>query len=173
MKTITTGRIYKRWCTTIATTIVIASTIIIPGLAQAVTDNTTMTTDMAAHKNDVVVNPQRDAVAIRGYDPVAYFTELKAVKGSDEFSHKWLGDKWLFKNEKNKQLFISDAMGYMPNYGGYCSFDPVSAGHGHDIDPTAWRIVNNKLYLFYSEEIAGENMDATEWQKVKAGLAAE
>lgn len=130
---------------------------------------------MVSHEADVVneeVQKQKTSLAaIEGYDPVAYFTELKAVKGFDEISHEWLGDKWLFSSEKNKQLFVMDAMAYMPNYGGYCSYDPVTEGHDHDVDPRVWRIVNDKLYLFYSEQTAGQKMHADEWKKVKAGLA--
>jgi hypothetical protein len=120
-----------------------------------------------------VQKQETDQAAIEGYDPVAYFTELRAIKGSDEIHHEWLGDKWLFSSEKNKQLFVMDAMAYMPNYGGYCSFDPVSAGHDHNVDPAIWRIVNDKLYLYYSEQTAGQNMHADEWKKVKAGLAQQ
>jgi hypothetical protein len=134
-------------------------------------------TTMDAHENDVVKKDIQkrtiEQTAIEGYDPVAYFTELRAVKGSDEISHEWLGDKWLFSSEKNKKLFVMDTMAYMPNYGGYCSFDPVSAGHDHNVDPTVWRILNDKLYLYYSEQTAGQKMHADEWKKVKAGLAQQ
>jgi hypothetical protein len=30
-------------------------------------------------------------VAIMGYDPVAYFTQGRPMKGSEEFAHEWLG----------------------------------------------------------------------------------
>jgi len=134
-------------------------------------------TTMDTHENDVIKKDTQQRAtgqfAIEGYDPVAYFTELRAVKGSEEFSHEWLGDQWLFSSEENREFFIMDAMAYMPNYGGYCSFDPVSAGHDHDVDPTVWRILNDKLYLYYSEQTAGQKMHADEWRKVKAGLAQQ
>ena len=110
-------------------------------------------------------------LAIDGYDPVAYFTQLQAVKGSPEITHEWLGTTWLFINEENKKLFVADSMRYMPNYGGYCSYDPMNLGHDHEVDPTAWRIVNDKLYLFYSERTAGQKLPADEWEQVKAGLS--
>ncbi len=138
-------------------------------LAQAQTGNAE-NTEMATHEKNSTVSQPHDTVAIQGYDPVAYFKILKAVKGSEEFSHEWMGDKWLFANEEHKKLFINDTMHYMPNYGGYCSFDPVSLGHEHEIDPTAWRILNEKLYLFYSDVTAGQKMHADEWKQVKAGL---
>ena len=59
----------------------------------------------------------------------------------------------------------------MPNYGGYCSYDPITAGHDHNVDPTAWRIVDDSLYLFFSEETADHAMPEEKWEKVKNGLA--
>ena len=165
MKTITSAKIYKKYPVIIA--IAISGSIF--SLAQAQTDNTAM----ASHENDTAVSQPQDTVAIQGYDPVAYFKNLKAIKGSDEFSHEWMGDTWLFTNAEHKKLFVDDTMRYMPNYGGYCSSDPVSLGHGHDIDPTAWRIVNEKLYLFYSDVTAGQKMHADEWKQVKVGLAEQ
>ena len=167
MRTKPSRRNFNKWFIITSFSTALFGTAFTPGLAQTVTENDTM----ASHDDDIAVNPQRDSVAIQGYDPVAYFTELEAKKGSEEISLEWLGDTWLFSNEENKNLFAGDTMRYMPNYGGYCSYDPVSAGHGHAIDPTAWRIVNDKLYLFYSEMTAGQKMESDEWQQVKAGLA--
>jgi len=118
-----------------------------------------------------IQNAAADPHAIEGYDPVAYFEMQKSVKGSESFSHDWLGKQWLFANSKHRDLFVADPMSYMPNYGGYCSYDPVSAGHDHKIDPTAWRIVDNELYLFYSSKEANHAMPTEEWDKVKAGLS--
>lgn len=109
--------------------------------------------------------------AIEGYDPVAYFEMVKAVKGSESISHGWLGKKWLFVNEDHKALFSADPISYMPNYGGYCSYDPYKYGHNHKIDPTAWRIVDGELYLFFSEKKANHAMPTEKWAKVKAGLS--
>ena len=114
---------------------------------------------------------ETEELAIDGYDPVAYFTMLQASKGSAEINHEWMGSKWQFVSEEHKKLFVADAMRYMPNYGGYCSYDPMNLGHDHEVDPTAWRIVDGKLYLFYSEQTAGDDMPAHEWEQVKAGLA--
>lgn len=110
-------------------------------------------------------------LAIRGYDPVAYFTMVEAVKGSEEISHEMLGYTWLFVSPEHKALFVDDPMSYMPNYGGYCSYDPVSLGHDHRVDPTAWRVVDDKLYLYFSDVTANHAMPTEKWQKVKAGLS--
>jgi len=92
-------------------------------------------------------------VAIQGYDPVAYFTERKAIKGSERHSHKWLGVVWRFANEQHKQLFIASPQTYAPQYGGHCASGlAIHGGLTKDIDPEAWAIIDNKLYLNYSKE---------------------
>lgn len=143
---------YKRVTTLLAATVlVLGTTFIFLGAASAASGT--------------------DDLAIEGYDPVAYFTMLQATRGSPEITHKWFGHQWQFSSEEHKALFVADAMRYMPNYGGYCSYDPLSLGHDHVVDPTAWRIVDDKLYLFYSERTAGHAMPMDKWQKVKAGLS--
>ena len=50
----------------------------------------------------------RGNLAIRGYDPVAYFTDEKAVKGSRDFSHDWQGATWRFASAENRDLFAAE-----------------------------------------------------------------
>jgi hypothetical protein len=157
---------YTNYPAYVVSFIVFICSIAIPGLVQA-TGDMVENISQITHVESIENHP---TIAIGGYDPVAYFTQLKAAKGSEDFSHEWLGDKWFFVNEEHKALFITDSMRYMPNYGGYCSYDPVSSGHGHDVDPTVWNIVNDKLYLYYSEEIAGQILNVHDWAQVKAGL---
>jgi len=87
--------------------------------------------------------------AIRGYDPVAYFTEKKPVEGKKAFSHKWKGATWYFSSERNRDLFRADPEKYAPQYGGYCAY-AVSQGYIASIVPEAWKIVDGKLYLNFS-----------------------
>lgn len=90
--------------------------------------------------------------AIRGYDPVAYFTEGKPVKGSDEFSYDYKGTTWLFASAENKRAFEEKPEKYAPQYGGYCAW-AVSQGYTASIDPDAWTIVDGRLYLNYSKSV--------------------
>ena len=95
-------------------------------------------------------------LAIMGYDPVAYFTEHRAVKGSEEISYNWLGAEWVFSNEEHKKLFSENPVKYAPQYGGHCA-DGVAYGVVSTyIDPQAWRIIEGKLYLNYDQESAVE-----------------
>jgi hypothetical protein len=98
------------------------------------------------------VNKTSDGVAIKGYDPVAYFINGKPVKGSRDFEYVWIGAKWRFSTAGHKDLFIKDPDKYAPKYGGYCAY-AVSQGTTADIDPEAWSIVAGKLYLNISKKI--------------------
>ncbi|PSH63728.1 hypothetical protein CU103_15625 [Phyllobacterium sophorae] len=88
-------------------------------------------------------------VAIKGYDPVAYFTQHQAMQGSAKYSHQWLGATWHFASAENRDLFAADPAKYAPQYGGYCA-DGVSFGTvTTNVDPKAWRIIEGKLYISY------------------------
>jgi YHS domain-containing protein len=65
------------------------------------------------------INKNWKGLAIKGYDPVAYFTLGKPVKGKKEFEYKWQDARWRFSNEDHLNLFKSDPEKYAPQYGGY------------------------------------------------------
>jgi len=92
------------------------------------------------------------SVAIKGYDPVAYFTENRPVKGSDKLSYSWNGADWHFSSEDNLEKFKSDPEKYAPQYGGYCAY-AVSQGETAPIEPDQFTLVNGKLYLNYNKSI--------------------
>ncbi len=98
------------------------------------------------------------SVALSGYDPVAYFTQKAAVKGSDEFKMTWNGAEWHFANAADLAAFKANPAKYAPQYGGYCAW-AVSQGYTASGDPTVWKVVNDKLYVNYNAEV-GEK-----WQK--------
>ena len=115
--------------------------------------------------------------AIRGYDPVAYFTEGKPVKGKPLFTHDYDGATWQFASEANRDAFAADPARYAPQYGGYCAW-AVSQGYTASVDPDAWKIVDGKLYLNYSRsvqrrwerDIPGHIAKAdTNWPGIKSG----
>jgi len=125
-------------------------------------------------------------VAIKGYDPVAYFTESRAVKGSPEFSQEFLGETWHFASGEHRDMFAASPVRYAPQYGGFCAgevlFADVTSGVTTNIDPEAWRIIDGKLYLFYDkgyaqlfEEHADEWVAKAEanWPTVEERLTAQ
>ena len=90
-----------------------------------------------------------DEGAIRGYDPVAYFTDAAPTRGNDQFSTSWQGATFHFASAENLKLFKADPAAYAPQYGGYCAY-AVSKGATATTVPEAWTIVDGKLYLNYS-----------------------
>ncbi len=91
-------------------------------------------------------------LAIKGYDPVAYFTQNKPVKGDAQFEFDWQGATWRFSSDDNRQRFINNPAKYAPQYGGYCAY-AVAENNTAGIDPSQFSIVDGKLYLNYSHTI--------------------
>jgi enamine deaminase RidA (YjgF/YER057c/UK114 family)/YHS domain-containing protein len=96
-------------------------------------------------------------LSISGYDPVAYFTDGKAVPGKSEFEYLWHRLRWRFASSEHRELFVKDPDRYAPQYDGYCALgvraDAVQAGAGHKdtVDPEAWAIVDGKLYFTHNQ----------------------
>ncbi len=97
------------------------------------------------------VNTDGDRVAIRGYDPVAYFTMTRPVKGRPEFEHVWQDARWRFANAEHRDMFAREPDRYSPRYGGFCT-GGMALGRLAPIDPEAWAIIDGRLYLNYSKE---------------------
>jgi YHS domain-containing protein len=121
-------------------------------------------------------------VAIEGYDTVAYFTDGKATKGSEEFAYDWLGATWYFANAEHRDLFAEKPVQYAPQYGGHCAMGTAFGESTANIDPEAWAIVDGKLYLQYSkgareawEQDRANRIAAADqkWPEVAATLESE
>ena len=104
--------------------------------------------------------------AIRGYDPVAYFTEGRPVEGQSAHRFEWMGATWSFASAENRAAFEAEPEKYAPRYGGYCAW-AVSQGYTASIDPDAWRIVDGALYLNYSLSVQKQ------WEKDVPGNIAK
>ena len=93
-----------------------------------------------------------EGVAIKGYDPVAYFEAGAPAQGAAGRSFDWQGATWRFSSDANRDAFAAAPERYAPQYGGWCAY-AVANGRTADIDPAAWAIVDGKLYLNYSLKI--------------------
>lgn len=91
-------------------------------------------------------------VAVSGYDPVAYFTDGRPVRGTMQYRHTHQGYEYRFASAEHLATFRANPTRYLPQYGGYCAW-AVSQGYTASADPTNWRIVDGKLYLNYNDEI--------------------
>jgi len=89
---------------------------------------------------------------ISGYDPVAYFTDGKPMKGTGYHVAVFEGVTYLFANKEHKQLFEANPQKYVPAYGGYCAYG-VYERKKFFVDPEAWTIVQGKLYLDLDKDV--------------------
>lgn len=99
-----------------------------------------------AHAGDFF---ERDGTALRGHDAVAYFKDAKPVKGSAEHKAEYKGSTFLFATKANRDAFAAEPARYAPQCGGYCAFG-AAGGYKAAIDPTAFSVVDGKLYLNYN-----------------------
>lgn len=109
---------------------------------------------------------EKDGVALRGHDPVAYFSDNKPVMGSSEHQAQHQGSTFYFANKGNRDAFVADPARYAPQYGGFCAFG-VAGGYKAATDPAAFSIVEGKLYLNYNREIQKQ------WSADRPGFIAK
>jgi hypothetical protein len=87
------------------------------------------------------------ALAIQGYDPVAYFTLQRATPGDARFAWDWDEHRWQFANAQHRDLFKADPARYAPQFASFCAV-ALSRGELKPANPEYWLISEGKLYLF-------------------------
>jgi YHS domain-containing protein len=102
-----------------------------------------------------LLNVDGNGVAIQGYDPVAFFTDSRPVKGNPQFQSEYHGAKYYFASSEHKAAFDREPAKYEPQFGGYCAYG-VSQGHKAPIKIEAWQIVNGRLLMQYDLDIKGK-----------------
>ena len=118
-----------------------------------------------ASKN--LLNLDKTGVAIQGYDPVAFFTDSKPVKGDQKFLVKHDGAIYFFASKEHKDLFKANPAKYTPEFGGYCAYG-VSRNKLVEIDVDAFQIVDGKLLLQYSKGVRDDFNKDTKGNLAKA-----
>lgn len=84
---------------------------------------------------------------LKGYDPVAYFTAGRPVKGDPAIKADHAGVTYRFSSAVNRDSFVKDPAKYAPQYGGFCANGMVYAiPLGGEIE--VFKIINGKLYMF-------------------------
>ena len=151
--------------------------------------NTTLKTILAgsilvassfAFAADIDMNADVNDLAIKGYDPVSYFTMSKPKMGNAGYTATYKGGIYQFSSEENRDMFKASPAKYAPQYGGYCAFG-VAMEKKFDTDPLAWKIVDNKLYLNLNKDVQTKwltdvpgylNLSSDNWSDIK-NVAAE
>ena len=91
--------------------------------------------------------PEGRRIALRGYDPVAYFADGRPAKGSPEFWSAFDDVVYLFRSAEHRDKFAAEPERFAPQYDGYCA-GGISKGYKVEPDPEAWLIANGKLFVF-------------------------
>lgn len=117
--------------------------------------------------------PER--LALKGYDPVAYFTEGKPIAGLPEFEVVWDGQRYRFATARHRDMFKADPEKYAPQFGGACAMN-MANGVRRESDPSNWVISNGRLYVFAGtagiERFRQDPLNASQsaeanWQTIK------
>ena len=106
----------------------------------------------ASAQTKTLLNLDKDGVAIQGYDPVAFFTDNKPVKGKPEFVARKDGAVYLFASKEHRDLFLKEPAKYEPQFGGYCAYG-LSKNKLAPVDVEAFQIVDGRLLMQYSKGI--------------------
>jgi YHS domain-containing protein len=109
---------------------------------------------------------EKNGVALRGYDPVAYFTAGQPTRGTSDYTAAYKGSTFHFSSQANRDAFVAEPAKYAPQYGGYCAYG-AAGGYKAAIDPAAFSVVDGKLYLNYNGDVQNQ------WKKDVTGYIAK
>ena len=108
--------------------------------------------NLAFAANKTLVNVDKNGLGIKGYDPVAYFSENRPVMGNAQFVSNYDGVRYQFASAENKSKFDANPAMYEPQFGGFCAY-AASEGHTAKIEPDAFMILNGRLLLQYDRDV--------------------
>jgi YHS domain-containing protein len=111
----------------------------------------TLAVDPGVVGRRVLVNTDRTGVALQGYDPVAYFTDMKPVMGSSRFRSVHGGAVYWFASADHKARFDANPAMYEPQFGGYCGY-AASVNRLSPVSPEFWEVIDGRLVLQHNQK---------------------
>jgi YHS domain-containing protein len=105
----------------------------------------------AVHAEKVLISTDKTGLALQGYDPVAYFTDGKPVKGDAKITASYRGATYRFATDEHKKMFEADPAKYEPQFGGYCGY-AASINKISPISPDFWQILDGRLVLQHNNK---------------------
>ncbi|MBL0182511.1 MAG: YHS domain-containing protein [Chitinophagaceae bacterium] len=114
-------------------------------------------------------NTDKDGVILQGYDAVAYFTDNKAVMGSDKYTARYNGATYWFSSEKNAAMFKDHPEMFAPQYGAYCGY-AMSLNKLRPINPEIFDVIDGHLILQHSKDAYDKFHDGLAANIVKADM---
>ena len=100
-----------------------------------------------AFTNSISTAAESVPVAIKGYDPVAYFTIGRPVRGLPKIEYQWDEHRYRFSRPEHRELFKADPVRYAPQFANLCAIS-LSRGAIVEANPEYWLISEDKLYIF-------------------------
>ena len=115
------------------------------------------------------LNTDKSNNALQMYDAVGYHQSY-AIKGKEEFKYSYKGAIYYFFSMSNKKAFIANPEKYLPAYGGWCAYAMGYDGSLVEIDPTSYKVIDGKTYLFYKSVF---NDTREKWNKDEKNLKSK
>lgn len=100
-----------------------------------------------ASANSISSAAESVPLAIKGYDPVAYFKDGSPVRGLPTIAYEWDEHRYLFSRPEHRELFKADPVRYAPQFANFCAIS-LSRGKVVEANPEYWLISEGKLYIF-------------------------
>lgn len=98
------------------------------------------------------LNADANDLALHGYDAVAYFKAGAPTRGKTNITAVHEGVIYRFASTANRDAFRQNPDRYVPQFGGFCAMG-TAMGLKLDIDPQAWRVVDDKLYMNLNKDV--------------------
>lgn len=108
-----------------------------------------------------------DRLALKGYDPVNYFSAGKALRGRKDFTAQHQGVTYQFASAEHREMFLAAPEKHLPTYGGWCA-TAMAKGKKVDINPENFKVTGGRLFLFYTDFFTDARKD---WIKDESGNA--
>ena len=86
-------------------------------------------------------------LAVKGYDPVAYFAVGRPVRGLPKIEYEWDEHRYRFSSPEHRELFKADPVRYAPQFANFCAM-ALTRGEEREANPEHWLISEGKLYIF-------------------------
>ena len=113
-----------------------------------------------------VNNSDENGVILQGNDAVAYFSQMKAVKGDTKYFARYNGATYWFSTEQNQTMFKDHPEMFAPQYGGFSGYG-MSLGKLLPANPEIFDVVDGHLIFQNSQQ------EDEEFRKDLAGNVAK
>jgi len=97
--------------------------------------------------NRVISDGPHHNLMLKGYDPVAYFTDGKPIPGKVDIAARHDGLDYRFVNDLHRKMFLANPEHYVPKYGGFCAQGAAYAlMFGGEAEK--FQIINDRLFIY-------------------------